>query len=179
MSVRGRFSFMPLAAKPLQGLALIVGLAAVASTASLAQDREVQILDTGVSGDFEVSASFTIALRGDVPAAAKAEEGHLYLGDEAILKVSYKGAKLFGDWAKVRCALNGFRPDGDIDVIDCTSRIVTLDALGTEGEYSVGFSTVPTDPGGLWPTEITLTDKGSGATVTVEIRFWVHTEAEI
>jgi hypothetical protein len=179
MSVASRFGVMGLAVAPLQRLARIAGLLVLGSAAGFAQDRGVQIMDTGISGDFKVLASFTIVSRGDVPAAAKAEAGHLYVGDEASLNIRYKGAKLFNDEADLSCSLNSTRPDGEIEVIDCSDRLLFLDYPGTQGEYFIGFLALPTDPGGLWLADITVTDLVGGAAVTVEIRFQVHTEMEV
>jgi hypothetical protein len=179
MSVASRVNVMALAVGPRQPLAWIAGLLVLGSAAGFAQDPGVQITDIGVSGDFEVSASFTIVSRGDVPAAAQAEAGHLYVGDEASLDIRYKGAKLFEDAADLSCSLNSTRPDGEIEVIDCSDRLRFLDYPGTQGEYFIGFLALPTDPGGLWLADITVTDLVADLAVTVEIRFEVHTEVEV
>ncbi|MCX7289414.1 MAG: hypothetical protein NTW20_18230 [Rhodobacterales bacterium] len=146
--------------------------------ASVADDQKIQTTDSAISGKFEVAASFDVVSRGERVAPAKADEGHLYLGDRAMLTVKYKGARQFGDRANSRCLLQDIPPTGVTNEKDCTPKQVPFGSMGMQGEYSIGFTALATDPSGLWRLSVEFEDESTGDVVVVEVRFWVHTELE-
>jgi hypothetical protein len=157
---------------------LLLASAVAAPAPSFAEDDEIQTTDSGISGEFEVSASFVVVSRGEVLAAAEADDGHLYLGDEGVLTVKFHGAKLFGDRASIRCRRRDMQPDGVINETDCTPEQVPFGTVGTQGEYRTEFIALATDPAGLWRTEVEFMDGRTGDAVVVEVSFQVHTGLE-
>jgi hypothetical protein len=146
--------------------------------AGFADSQVIQTADSEVSGALEVSASFSVVSRGNTSAATTAGDGDLYIGDRAMLRLTYSGAKVFGDQADVTCLMLDHQPSGVTLERDCSPARVPFGAVGASGEYSIGFTVFPTDAPGLWITEVQFTDARTADSVTVEIKFRVHTELE-
>lgn len=160
-----------------KAIALILATA-IAPAPGFAELEATQTTDAGKSGAFEVVATFKVVERGDTAAAATAGDGDLYLGDRAMLRVTYDGAKLLGDQADVTCLMLDHQPDGVTSERDCSPERVPFGTVGTRGEYAIGFTVLPTDAPGLWKVEVRFADARTADLVTVEIRFNVHTGME-